>query len=143
MAKGKFPSRGLALALSSVLVPAALTTPAAAQQRLQSGIYVGEYVCGQGSTALRLAIENSGGGRLIGVFDFGGNGDIPLGAYTVRITRNRYGTYRLTPLRWIRRPADYVMVGARLRRRGGQLSGTITDARCGGIHLRGPVPAAD
>jgi hypothetical protein len=35
------------------------------------------------------------------------------------------------------------MVGARLRRRGTQLSGTITDARCGGIHLRGPVPSAD
>jgi hypothetical protein len=99
-------------------------------------------VCGQGSTALRLAIENNGG-RLIGVFDFGGNGDIPLGAYTVRITRNRYGAYRLTPPRWIRRPDDYVMVGARLRRRGNELSGTITDARCGGIHLRGPVPAAD
>lgn len=143
MSKRWLSGHGLALALPAILAAGILAMPAAAQRRLQPGLYTGDYVCGQGLTALRLAVENSGGGRLIGVFDFGGNGDIPLGAYTVRVTRNRYGTYRLTPLRWIRRPADYQMVGARLRRRGDRLSGTITDARCGGIHLRGPVPAAD
>jgi hypothetical protein len=77
------------------------------------------------------------------VFDFGGNRDLPIGTYTVRIAKNRHGTYRLTPLRWIRRPGGYEMVGARLRRRGNELSGTITYAGCGGIQLRGPVPGAD
>lgn len=143
MPKRWLSGRRLALALYAVLAGGALATPAAARQRLQPGLYTGEYVCGQGLTALRLAVEDSGGRRQIGVFDFGGNGDLPLGAYTVRVTRNRHGTYRLTPLRWIRRPADYQMVGARLQRRGNRLRGTITDARCGGIHLRGPVPAAD
>jgi hypothetical protein len=143
MAKRRLSDRGLALTVFAFLAGGMLAAPAAAQQRrLQPGLYTGEYVCGQGLTALRLAVENNGG-RQIGVFDFGGNGDIPPGAYTVRVTRNRHGTYRLTPLRWIRRPADYDMVGARLRRRGSELSGTITDARCGGIHLRGPMPAAD
>ena len=142
MSKRRLSDRGLALLLCVVLAGGALAAPAAAQRRLQPGLYTGEYACGQGLTALRLAVENSGG-RLIGVFDFGGNGDIPLGAYTVRVARNRHGAYRLTPLRWIRRPAGYDMVGARLRRRGDRLSGTITDARCGAIHLRGPVPAAN
>lgn len=140
MSKRWLSGRRLWLTLFAILVSAA---PAAAQQRLRPGLYTGEYLCGQGLTALRLAVENNGGGRRIGVFDFGGNGEIPLGAYTVRVTRNRHGTYRLTPLRWIRRPTDYVMVGARLRRRGDRLSGTITDARCGDINLRGPVPSAD
>ena len=103
MAKGWLFNRGLSLALLALLAAGMLTPPAAAQRRLRPGLYTGEYLCGQGPTALRLAIENSGGGRLIGVFDFGGNGDVPLGAYTVRVTRNRHGTYRLTPLRWIRR----------------------------------------
>jgi hypothetical protein len=142
MSKRWLPDRGRALALPAILVAGALAAPAAAQQRLRPGLYTGEYVCGQGLTALRLAVENAGG-RQLGVFDFGGNGGLPLGAYTVRVTRNRHGTYRLTPLRWIRRPADYEMVGARLRRRGDRLSGTITDPRCGDIRLRGPMPAAD
>jgi hypothetical protein len=143
MAKRWLSDHGVALALFAVLAGGMLATPAPAQRRLQPGLYTGAYVCGQGSTALRLVIEETGGGRRIGVFDFGGNGDIPLGSYTVRVTRNRYGAFRLTPLRWIRRPADYQMVGARLRRRGDELGGTITDARCGAIHLRGPVPNAD
>ena len=100
-------------------------------------------MCAQGLTALRLAVEDSGGGRRIGVFDFGGNDGLPIGVYTVRIARNRHGTWRLTPLRWIRRPEGYGMVGARLRRHGDRLSGTITNALCGGINLRGPVPAAN
>lgn len=137
-----FSDRGRALALPAILVAGALAAPAAAQQRLPPGLYTGEYVCGQGRTALRLAVENSGG-RQIGVFDFGGNSGLPLGTYTVRITRNRSGAYRLRPLRWIRRPADYFMVGARLNRRGNRLTGTITNAQCGEINLRGPVPAAD
>jgi hypothetical protein len=131
----KRPGLSLALALAAA-------TPAAAQQPLRPGLYTGDYVCAQGLTALRLAVEDAGGGRRIGVFDFGGNGDLPIGAYTVRITRNRYGSYRLTPLRWIRRPEGYEMVGARLRRHGNRLSGTITNALCGGINLGGPVPAA-
>ena len=128
--------------LAALLAAGTLAAPAVAQQRLRPGLYAGDYTCPQGLTALRLAVEVSGG-RLVGVFDFGGNGDIPLGAYTVRITRNRYGTYRLTPLRWIRRPGDYRMVGARLRLRGNELAGTITDPDCRAITLRGPVPAAD
>ena len=60
------------------------------EQRLPPGLYMGDYTCPQGLTALRLAVEDAGG-RRIGVFDFGGNGDLPIGAYTVRITRNRYG----------------------------------------------------
>jgi hypothetical protein len=127
----------------AVLICVVLATPAAAQQRLRPGLYVGEYVCGQGPTALRLAVEDTGGNRQIGVFDFGGNDDVPLGTYTVRVTSDRGGVYRLTPLRWIRRPVDYEMVGARLQWRDDRLSGTITNERCGSIDLRGPVPAAD
>ncbi|HST37231.1 MAG TPA: hypothetical protein VLK25_11450 [Allosphingosinicella sp.] len=141
MLKRRLSDRG-ALGLAG-LIFATLATPAAAQQRLQPGLYVGEYLCGQGLTALRLAIEDAGGNRQIGVFDFGGNGGLPSGAYTVRVMRDRGGGYTLTPLRWIRRPADYVMVGARLQRRGEQLSGAITDPRCGGVELSGPVPPAD
>ncbi|HEV7660865.1 MAG TPA: hypothetical protein VGO55_13585 [Allosphingosinicella sp.] len=139
MTKCWISDRGLALALSAVLASGALATPAAAQQRLQSGLYTGAYVCGQGLTALRLAVEGPEGNVQVGVFDFGGNSGIPAGAYTVRITGYRDGSYSLTPLRWIRRPSGYNMVGARLQRHGDELNGTITDARCRGITLRGPV----
>jgi len=56
MSKRWFFDRGLALALATVLAGGALATPAAAQRRLQPGLYTGDYVCGQGLTALRLAI---------------------------------------------------------------------------------------
>ena len=131
------------LALAIALAAGTLATPAAAQPGLRPGLYTGEYMCPQGLTALRLAVENGGAGRRIGVFDFGGNDAIPTGTYTVRITRNRHGTYRLTPLRWIRRPDGYRMVGARLRRRGLDLVGTITDPDCRGVTLRGPASAAN
>ena len=130
-------SGSLAFAL---LFGVALATPAAAQQRLRPGLYVGEYLCAQGETALRLAVWNTGGARQLAVFEFGGNAEVPIGSYTVQISRERGGLYRLTPLRWVRQPVDYEMVGAELRRRGGQLSGRIADPRCGAIRLSGPVP---
>ena len=127
----------------ALVVGAALATPAAAQRMLRPGLYTGEYVCAQGNTTLRLAIEDGGGDRQIGVFDFGGNGDVPSGTYTVLVTRERADTYRLTPLHWVRRPEGYDMVGAELYRRANLLSGTIANTACGGIQLSGPVPAGN
>lgn len=103
---------------------------------LPSGVYEGGYVCAQGTTALRLTVRDAVGGRQTARFDFGGNDGLPIGAYLVAVESDGDDGVVLTPMRWINRPQDYEMVGARLRRNGAELTGSISDPACGNVALR-------
>jgi hypothetical protein len=94
-----------------------VATPAPAAHSL----WRGRYECAQGATALTLTLDLTPGGAATAVFDFGPlpeNPSVPTGRYVMRGTLAPSppgATLTLSPDRWISRPADYVMVGLRMR----------------------------
>ena len=126
------------LSLVPIMVLVGIPPATAFQSFLPRGVYDGGYMCAQGATRLRLVAN-----RRTARFEFGGNDGLPTGAYTVEVRTERDGTIVLTPQAWLSRPSGYVMVGARLRREGDALIGTITNPNCGEISLfpRGARPA--
>jgi hypothetical protein len=122
----------LAAALLAAMLAAA---PAAAQEELR-GTWRGNYICAQGMTALALTIEPRKDGSLTALFHFEAvpdNPDVPTGCYEMqgRFTPAT-NQVALTPLRWLRRPPDYVMVGleGRLAPDGGQIEGLVQGPGC-------------
>jgi hypothetical protein len=105
-------------------------TQAAPVEALPAGSYLGTYVCPQGETALMLTVNAPAGGQQTAEFAFGGNNGLPSGAYVVLVQADNAGAIILTPQHWLQQPEGYDMVGAELRRDGGQLTGTITDPNC-------------
>lgn len=87
-----------------------------------AGNWSGTYTCAQGVTDLRLAIFQTTASRVTAIFKFSANSEnpgVPSGRYWMSGTYNRRtGKIVLRPSRWIKRPADYIMVG---------LSGDVAD----------------
>ena len=118
--------------------------PAADQVPLHSE-WTGKYVCGQGSTGLRLTIESHPSGEAIATFEFGPipeNPTVPVGAYQLkgrlRMTPDGGLEARFVPDQWLNQPSGYMMVGLtvvsdRARR---VLRGTIDDPNCAGVEVR-------
>ena len=118
-----------------LLVVMLAAAPAAAQDELR-GTWRGDYVCAQGNTALALTIEPRKDGTLAALFHFEAapdNPDVPTGCYEMqgRFTPSA-GDVSLAPLRWIRRPPNYVMVGldGRLSGDGRQIEGLVHGPGC-------------
>ena len=97
-----------------------------------AGAWHGQYVCGQGLTALDLTIKEPSPGRLTALFHFAAdpaNPGVPEGCFSMA---GRYdaasGAVRLDPGHWVMQPAGYVMVGlaGRLGREGRQIAGRVT-----------------
>jgi len=124
-----------ALACASLAMSADAALASTNPPRLAAGTYEGSYVCAQGVTRLRLIAARAVGDRQTARFEFGGNDGLPTGVYTVRVRTERNGTIVLTPLSWLSRPADYLMVGARLNQQGATLVGTITNPDCGEVSI--------
>jgi hypothetical protein len=121
-----------AAALLAVVLAAA---PASAQEELR-GTWRGNYICAQGMTALALTIEPRKDGSLTALFHFEAvpdNPDVPTGCYEMQ-GRFTPGTNEvaLAPLRWLRRPPNYVMVGleGRLAPDGAQVEGLVQGPGC-------------
>ncbi len=100
-----------------------------------AGTWTGSYVCSQGETGLRLAIQEASGGALTATFSFyavPANPGVASGSFTMTGTDSHAGV-RLTYGHWIKQPAGYEMVdlSAPPASDGGQrLSGTVTTPGC-------------
>jgi hypothetical protein len=135
--------RAAAALLAAVLAAA----PAAAQEELR-GTWRGDYICGQGVTALALTIEPRKDGSLTALFHFEAvpdNPDVPTGCYEMqgRFTPAT-GDVALSPLRWLRRPPNYVMVGldGRLAPDGAQIEGQVQGPGCSFFRVQRSTHAA-
>ncbi len=112
-------------------------SPASAQRLPNmAGNWSGTYTCAQGLTDLRLAIFQTSASRVTAIFKFSANStnpDVPAGRYWMSGTyHRRSGKIVLRPKRWIKRPANYIMVGLTgdVADGNGSISGTVLDSRC-------------
>lgn len=108
----------------------------------------GTYVCAQGVTAVKLAIEQrcvASGCEVAAVFDFGPtpqNQKVPHGAYRLRgdVNENERGEPVLTlkPDAWIEQPPNYFMVGLTATTDASQqtMHGRIDNPSCGELSLQ-------
>ena len=109
--------------------------------RAQQSVWIGQYTCPQGPTALELTIETRGDATTA-VFAFGpldSNPTVPNGAYRMTGTKldaNGIVPYRLEPDAWIDRPDRYEMVGLVARVDGTMLRGEILHPNCGALEAR-------
>jgi hypothetical protein len=120
---------------AACLAAVLLATPAAAQEELR-GTWRGDYICAQGNTAVALTIEPAKDGGLSALFHFEAapdNPDVPTGCYEMQgrftpATRE----VALGPLRWLRRPPNYVMVGldGHLSADGSEIQGMVQGPGC-------------
>jgi eukaryotic-like serine/threonine-protein kinase len=100
-----------------------------------AGTWTGTYVCSQGETGLRLAIQATAGGALTATFNFyavPANPGVSSGSFTMTGTSSHSGVH-LTYGHWIKEPAGYMMVdlSAPPASNGGALlSGTVTTPGC-------------
>ena len=100
----------------------ALLAPSLAHAQNLQGEWLGGYVCGQGSTALRLTIEDAGvgeSGDIAAQFEFGPyaeNPTLPHGTFSMTGSRGPAAPGQVGPIvvlrgsEWIEHPAGYVMV---------------------------------
>jgi hypothetical protein len=137
--------RAAAALLGAVL----LAAPAGAQD--VSGTWRGDYICGQGNTALALTIEARKDGGLSALFHFEAAADnpgVPTGCYEMQ-GRFTPATREVTlgPQRWLRRPRNYVMVGleGHLSADGEEIQGMVQGPGCSFFRVqRAPdAPSAD
>ena len=108
----------------------------AQQSPNMAGNWSGTYTCAQGLTDLRLAIFQTTASRVTAVFKFSANSTnpgVPSGRYWMSGTyRRRSGKIVLRPSRWIKRPANYIMVGLAgdVENNHASISGTVLNSNC-------------
>jgi hypothetical protein len=121
------------------------TTAHADGRKPYHSVWIGNYVCAQGSTALRLTIEMREKTTATARFEFGPNTinkNLPTGAYemtgTVRVDAHDILDIKLVPDHWILQPNGYVMVGLTATSDHEQktLDGRIDNPSCGAVALR-------
>lgn len=123
-----------------------LAAPAAAQDELR-GTWRGGYICAQGHTALALTIEPRKDGRLTALFHFEAatdNPGVPAGCFEMEGRHDpATGRVSLEPLRWVLRPAHYLMVGLDGAIAQGAIEGTVAGPGCTAFRVeRAPGPSA-
>ena len=100
-----------------------------------AGTWTGTYVCSQGETGLRLAIQQASDGALTATFNFyavPANPRVQSGSFTMTGTDSHAGM-RLAYGHWIKQPAGYEMVDLSApppSDGGDRLSGTVTTSGC-------------
>jgi hypothetical protein len=98
-----------------------------------AGEWTGRYICTQGVTALRLNIAQGAGDTITATFSFGPlpeNPEVPKGAYRMAGTYSPASRHmKLSGVKWIDAPQDYVMVGldGRMTSSGETISGVVPD----------------
>jgi hypothetical protein len=111
-----------------------------------AGEWTGKYICTQGVTALRLTIAQGQGQAITATFNFGPlpeNPEVPKGAYRMEgaydpATRHM----KLSGVKWIDAPPDYVMVGldGRMTQSGDAIVGDVPDLfGCTDFEVRRPA----
>jgi hypothetical protein len=94
--------------------------------------YVGEYLCDQGATGMKLQIiGGESEDNILAVFHFfpiDANPNVPIGSFVVRgIFNKNLGLIKMEPISWITRPRGFSAVG---------LDGASTD---GGLSFEGQI----
>jgi hypothetical protein len=101
-------------------------------------------VCPQGPTKLSLRIDSISGETVTALFDFEHE---PTRVHGVYLIEGLYqsGVAALVPLRWVRQPEHYSMVGLDGSVEGCTFAGRIDNESCGefSLELRGCSAAAD
>lgn len=146
--RGRSAIRFLGAWVAAMAMLPAAALPATAQEALR-GTWRGGYVCSQGHTALALTIEPRKDGTLAALFHFEAASDnpgVPTGCFEMD-GRLDAATGRLSfrPLRWVVRPAGYVMVGLEgsLSPDTARLEGQVAGPGCTAFRVeREPGPAA-
>jgi hypothetical protein len=105
-----------------LFVAIASLAPSLARAQNLQGEWLGGYVCGQGSTSLRLTIEDTGAGEsgdIAAQFEFGPHAEnptLPYGAFSMTGSRGPAAPGQVGPIvllrgrDWIEQPTGYVMV---------------------------------
>jgi hypothetical protein len=94
-----------------------------------SGVWTGQYTCRQGNTTMRLHLSGLND-KVTGTFDFGGQGGVPAGSYTVSGTLAG-GKVTLTGGEWIKQPDGFAMVAFDVTSMSATaLSGTVAGEGC-------------
>jgi hypothetical protein len=120
---------------STATQPAPAPAPSLSPAAL-TGTWTGSYVCSQGETGLRLAIQAAPDGTLTATFSFYAlpvNPGVPSGSFTMTGTYSASGI-DLTQGQWTSQPADYEMVDLSSGppvQNGTVLTGSITTPGCG------------
>ncbi len=117
--------------------------PLSAQGSPVSGTWVGGYSCGQGSTGLRLTIQNPQGSLLTATFAFypvSTNAGAASGSFAMT------GSYQgnrvtLRSAHWIHQPFGYEMVSLQGQVSGAELGGSIIGPGCSTFSVSRPTPA--
>jgi hypothetical protein len=117
------------------LLLALVAAPAAAQTGF-GGTWRGTYVCAQGNTALALTIAPRKDGTVSALFHFAAapdNPDVRTGCFEMQgRAGDTPGEIALRPVRWLRRPANYLMVGldGAISADGGRIEGLVRGPGC-------------
>ena len=111
-----------------------------------TGEWTGKYICTQGVTALRLTIAQGRDQAITATFHFGPlpeNPDVPKGAYSMEGEYDPASRHmKLSGVKWIDAPLDYVMVGldGRMTSSGDTISGYVPDLLgCTDFKIHRPV----
>lgn len=117
-------------------LPNVVSSPSAAQLE---GDWVGQYVCAQGPTAVRLKLRAAGGNMLSGQFDFGnlpGRSNAASGSFAVKGVI-QVGRIELSPDRWLVQPRGYQMLSIRANYSSSpeRLVGTVVTPGCSSFEV--------
>lgn len=80
---------------------------------LLTGRWQGSYICSQGVTGLTVKLQGNKNGDIVGVFEFyplPQNPRIQAGTYTVSGKYLSNNQLLLSPVNWVNRPSNYIMV---------------------------------
>ena len=131
--------RPLALSLALVLILTLSLAPAARAERTAAGVWVGQYVCGQGTTALTLSIAAARPRALFHFYPAPSNNTVPEGCFEMESSYDAdTGRIALTAGAWISRPDGYVTVDleGQVSADGGTMTGKVIGPYCKTFTLR-------
>ena len=106
------------------------------------GTFQGTYVCAQGETGVQLILTRGDGPNAVNArFNFyptSGNAGVASGSYTLAGETKPNGMLVLEPVKWVKQPMGYSMVGVTLRPevRNGMITGVVNDPGCDWIRVR-------
>lgn len=129
----------LSLALTLSLSLSLALAPSARAERTAAGVWVGQYVCGQGTTALTLSIAAARPRALFHFYPAPSNNTVPEGCFEMESSYDvDTGRIALTAGAWISRPDGYVTVDleGQVSADGGTMTGKVIGPYCQTFALR-------
>ena len=129
----------LSLALILSLSLSLALAPAARAERTAAGVWVGQYVCGQGTTALTLSIAAARPRALFHFYPAPSNNTVPEGCFEMESSYDvDTGRIALTAGAWMSRPDGYATVDleGQVSADGGTMTGKVIGPYCETFALR-------